>query len=588
MARIIRKVFVAFVALAAMSPWIHAAGPSPIADAAMTGDRATVRALLKEGGDVNAAQGDGMTALHWAAMQDDAELAGMLLYAGANLRATTRLGGYAPLHLSAESGAAAALQKLLEAGADPNTPAAGGTTPLMLAAASGNVAIVTRLLDKGADPNAKESAHGQTALMFAAARDRAEVVTLLLSRGADANVASAYTDLLALAGLDSEGRRAQAPQPQAGVPTPENGPAPAGARPAPENGPSPGAARGEAPRAPDVPGVTRGFRYNELIGRQGGLTALHFAARQGHVTTVKSLLAGGANINLVSPGDGTSPLLIALINGHFDLAMYLLEHGADPTLASSAAATPLYAVLNVQWAPKAAYPQPRAYLQQQHSYLDVMKALLERGADPNVRVNRKIWYTSYNFDQSSMDEIGATPFWRAAYASDVEAMKLLVAHGADPTIPTIKPARRPRNEDSPAEMSDVSGLPPVPVGAPGITPLQAAAGVGYGQGFAGNSHRFAPSGMLAAVKYLVDELGADVNAVDHEGNTALHHAAARGDNEMILYLVSKGADPKRVNRAGQTTVDMANGPVQRIEPFPETIALLEKLGAKNNHKCVSC
>jgi ankyrin repeat protein len=588
MARSIPKVFIAFVAAAAMSSWIHAAGRSPIADAAMAGDRATVRALLKDGGDVNAAQGDGMTALHWAAMQDDAELAGMLLYAGANLRATTRLGGYAPLHLSAESGAAAALQKLLEAGADPNAPAAGGTTPLMLAAASGNVTIVTRLLDKGADPSAKESVHGQTALMFAAARDRAEVVTLLLSRGADANVASAYTDLLALAGLDSEGRRAQAPQSQAGVQTPENAPAPAGVRPAPENAPAPAAARAAAPRAPDVPGVTRGFRYNELIGRQGGLTALHFAARQGHITTVKSLLAGGAHINLVSPGDGTSPLLIALINGHFDLAMYLLEQGADPTLASSAAATPLYAVLNVQWAPKAAYPQPRAYLQQQHSYLDVMKALLERGADPNVRVNRKIWYTSYNFDQSSMDEIGATPFWRAAYASDVEAMKLLVAHGADPTIPTIKPARRPRNEDSPAEMSDVSGLPPVPVGGPGITPLQAAAGVGYGQGFAGNSHRFAPSGMLAAVKYLVDELGADVNAVDHEGNTALHHAAARGDNEMILYLVSKGADPKRINRAGQTTVDMANGPVQRIEPFPETIALLEKLGAKNNHKCVSC
>jgi ankyrin repeat protein len=290
----------------------------------------------------------------------------------------------------------------------------------------------------------------------------------------------------------------------------------------------------------------------------------------------------------VSPGDATSPLLIAIINGHFDLAMYLLERGADPTLASSAGATPLYAVLNVQWAPKAAYPQPRAYLQQQHSYLDVMKALLERGADPNVRVNRKIWYTSYNFDQSSMDEIGATPFWRAAYASDIEAMKLLVAHGADAAIPTIKPARRPRNEDSPAELSDVSGLPPVPVGAPGITPVQAAAGVGYGQGFAGNSHRFAPTGMLAAVKYLVDELGADVNAVDHEGNTALHHAAARGDNDMILYLVSKGADPKRVNRAGQTTVDMANGPVQRIEPFPETIKLLEKLGAKNNHKCVAC
>jgi ankyrin repeat protein len=121
-----------------------------------------------------------------------------------------------------------------------------------------------------------------------------------------------------------------------------------------------------------------------------------------------------------------------------------------------------------------------------------------------------------------------------------------------------------------------------------VTPLQAAAGVGYGEGFAANSHRFAPGGMLAAVKYLVEELHADVNAFDHEGNTALHQAAARGDVEMIQYLVSKGADVKAVTREGRTTADMANGPVQRIQPYPEAVALLEKLGSKNNHKCVSC
>ena len=568
MTRSIRTVVMSVVGVVTLSAWLHGAGPTPIADAAKARDREAVRALLKQGGDVNAAHGDGMTALHWAAMQDDAELVGMLLSAGANVRARTRLGRYTPLHVAAQSGAAAMLHKLLDAGADANAATSSGTTPLMLAAASGNVTMVTRLLDKGADPNAKEGAHGQTALMFAAARDRAEVTRVLLARGADTSVASTFVDLLALAGLDGEGRRVQ----------------PA-AEPAPAQQP---AARLGPPRAPEVPGVTRGFRYNELIGKQGGLTALHFAARQGHIQTAKALVEGGADVNLVSPGDRTSPLLIAVINGHFDFAMYLLERGADPRRASDANGTPLYAALNVQWAPKAAYPQPRAYLQQQHSYLELMKALLERGADPNVRVNRKIWYTSYNFDQSSMDEIGATPFWRAAYASDIEAMKLLMAHGADPSIPTMKPARRPRNEDSPAELADVSSLPPVPVGGPGVTPLQAAAGVGYGQGFAGNSHRFAPTGMMAAVKFLVEEAGADVNVVDHEGNTAVHHAAARGDNEMILYLVSKGADVKKVNRAGQTTVDMANGPVQRIQPFPETIKLLEKLGAKNNHKCVSC
>ena len=136
---------------------------------------------------------------------------------------------------------------------------------------------------------------------------------------------------------------------------------------------------------------------------------------------------------------------------------------------------------------------------------------------------------------------------------------------------------------------DHSGLPPVPIGGPGMPPLLAAAGAGYGEGFAGNAHRFAPTGMLAAVKYLVEEAGRRRRTPrDDDGNTALHHAASRGDNEMIQYLVSKGADVTMVNRGGQTTVDMANGPVQRMQPYPETIKLLESLGAKNNHKCVSC
>jgi len=112
--------------------------------------------------------------------------------------------------------------------------------------------------------------------------------------------------------------------------------------------------------------------------------------------------------------------------------------------------------------------------------------------------------------------------------------------------------------------------------------------VGYGNGFAGNSHRHVPDGWMAAMKYLVEDLHMDVNARDQQGMTPLHHAAARGDNEMILYLVAHGADPKAVSRTGRTTVDMANGPVQRLRPFPETITLLEKLGAKNQHRCVSC
>jgi uncharacterized protein len=557
---------------ACCSAALIAADAAAVADAAMARASESARRLLRSGADVNAAQGDGMTALHWAATHDDAELARMLLYAGANYRATTRLGGYTPLHVASKTAHVGVMTALVEAGAAVDARTSTGATALMLAAASGSVDAVTVLLDHGADPNVTETANGQTALMFAAAADRAEVVSALVARGADAAAVSRVVDVSNVTApedkLQQEIRDAQTARLAGGA-----------------------AAKPAAAKEAGIAGVTRPFTYNELIGRQGGLTALHFAARQGAFATVRTLVEHGADVNKVSPADSVSPLLIATINGQFDTAAYLLEHGANPNLASDGGVTPLYAVLNIEWAPRMFYPQPRAQLQQNMSYLELLQALLDKGADPNARLTRKLWYTQFNFDLLRIDESGATPFWRAAYASDVDAMKLLVAHGADPNIPTTKPAKNTDRQGGTRgadESKDHSGLPPMPVGGPGIPPLLAAAGVGYGEGFAGNAHRFAPTGMLAAVKYLVEELHVDVNAVDHEGNTAVHHAAARGDNEMIEYLVSKGADVKRVNRGGQTTVDMANGPVQRIQPFPETIKLLERLGAKNNHKCVSC
>jgi uncharacterized protein len=560
----------AFMLMVALSVSLVAAARAPIADAAERRDAAAIRTLLKQGADVGAAQPDGTTALHWAALHGDAALASMLLVAGANVRATTRLGGYTPLHLASQTANAALITILLDGGADVKAPTSTGATSLMLAARVGSVESVKLLLERGADANAKEKTYGETALMFAAAADRADVVALLTAHGADPNAASAFTDLKALAVPEppTAGQSARLP---AEAP-------PAVAKPA----------DAKTPKPPDVAGVTRPFRYNELIGAQGGLTPLHFAARQGSLASARALVDAGANVNASSPADRSTPLLVATINGQFDLAMYLLDRGANPNLASEAGATPLYAAVNVQWAPKAAYPQPRAHLQQHTSYLDLMRALLAHGADPNARVNRKIWYSGYNFDQSNVDEVGATAFWRAAYAADVDAMRLLVESGADPRVPTMKAPER-RDPDSPdAGAGDVSGRPPIPIGGPNMTPLLAAAGPGYSKGFAGNSHHVAPAGMLAAVTFLVEACHADVNETDAEGNTAVHNAASRGDNEMIQYLVSKGANVNAVNRHGQTTVDVANGPVQRVQPFPETIALLEKLGAKNNHKCVSC
>lgn len=531
-----------------------------VTEAARRGDREAVRALLKAGADVNAAEGDGTTALHWAARSGDADLVQMLVSAGANVRATTRLGAYTPLMMAAQAGHSAAVAALLAGGADVEATTTTGTTPLMFAAQSGDTRTATMLVEGGAKVDARESAMEQTPLMFAAANNRTDVVKLLIARGADKAATSKVTDLnkLSMGGFGG-GRRGTG-----GAPTDGNRPV-------------------------DVAGVTRQYRYNELVGSTGGITPLQVAARQGFLETVKALVEAGADVNQRNPGDQSTALVVATVNGHFDVGIYLLDHGADPNLATDNGLAPLYGTLNVQWAPKANYPQPRAYLQQSVTHIEFMKRLLAKGADPNGRLVRKIWYSGYNFDLAGIDEVGATPFWRAAYGGDLEAMELLLAAGADPLIPTTKPAGRPPTGDGDRfTVRDVSGLPPVPVGGPGVTPLHAAAGAGYAEGFAANSHRYAPSGLLATVKFLVERTGADVNAVDHEGNTPLHNAAARGDVAMIEYLVSKGADVKRVNREGQTTADMANGPVQRTQPFPEALKLLESLGAVNNHKCVSC
>ncbi len=206
-----------------------------------------------------------------------------------------------------------------------------------------------------------------------------------------------------------------------------------------------------------------------------------------------------------------------------------------------------------------------------------------------------------SFRAAGVNFKGATPFWRAAYALDVDAMRLLKKHGADPNIPTIKPPRRRRRGgDSGGFSKSLSktfkrvvhffhmGNPEVPVGGPSIYPLHAAADVGYGQSFAGNAHRYVPRNWVPAVKFLIEECGGEVDIRDQNGYTALHHAASRGDNELVLYLVEQGADVTAKSRKGQTTADMANGPIERVVPFPETIALLTKLGAKNNNRCVSC
>lgn len=615
-----RKV-VRFLALASVIVAVGAGVPveSPVADAAERGDLDAVRALLRQGADVNTAQSDGMTALHWAASNNDVDVARTLLYAGATVRAKTRLGGYTPLHLASRGGHAEVVRLILEAGADPDAYTTTGVTAMHFAADADAGDVVDALAAHGGDVDARDGFAKRTPLMFATVRGADAAVRALLDAGAEVSLATRVKDYEAIdESLRAEQRqrarvRAAAEEPEEEEEVSEasaspvaaraqqgaargaqarqaGNPAPAAAtpgRPEPEESATPP----EEPEEPPVKALTSA----QQIGKQGGFNALHYAAREGHRSTAALLLDGGADVNRPTEGDQSSPLLVAVVNGNYDLGRDLLERGADPNLVSDDGAGPLFATLNIEWSLRTWYPQPQAFRQQETGYLEFMRLLLDAGADPNQRTTTHIWYAAYNAGRMGVDFTGATPFWRAAYATDVEAMRLLVEYGADPDIWTTRlPDRRrffdpnfpdTRPEDTP---EDPSGLPPVPVGGPAVHPLHAASGVGFGTSRVAQQHRSVPNGWLPAVRYLIDELGVDPNLRDKDGYNAIHHAAARGDNETILFLASRGVDINAISRRGQTTADLANSPEQRAQPHPATVALLEKLGSHNNHQCRSC
>lgn len=574
-----------------------AAPDSPLADAAMKGDAVAVRTLLASGADVNAARGDGMTALHWAAETGNAEITGILVSAGAILEVTTRLGAYTPLHVAGRKGAAGVIRALLDAGANPRSVAATGSTPLHLVAGAGSAQGAKHLLDAGAEVNARAGDAQQTPLMFAAAADRADVVTLLLERGADPNVTTTLMEAATRSAVDNYAGERMQEVLDAFKGDGNALPTPAQIQAALEVARAVQRAGVVPEKDEDEEEDPRAFFRQPPDEKWGSLTALHHAAREGAIEAAMALLDGGADIDFVTESDNTSPLTMAVINGRFDLAMKLLDRGADPNLATVDGVAPLYATFNVQWSPRSRYPQPRAHEQQETVYLDLAMALLDAGAEVNHQVTKNFWYFTYsgcgNGNCGLENQDGVTPFWRAARALDLDGMKVLRSWGADWNIATVKqPERRrgrnPRTGDTEDEdQVDPSGLAPIPVGGPAVYPIHAASGVGYGEGFAGNAHTHIPGNWIAAVDYLL-ELGADINQRDANGYTPLHHAAARGDTEMIQWLVDRGADVMVVSRKGQTTVDMANGPVSRVTPYPEAIALLESMGAINNHNCISC
>ncbi len=575
-----------------LSGAVGAPNESPVADAAEDGDVESVRALLREGADANAAQSDGMTALHWAAMHNNVTIARALIYAGATVQSKTRLGGYTPLHLASKGESRDVAAVLITNHADVNAFTTTGVTPLHFAADANAIGVIDLLLAAGADVDAPDAFSQRTPLMFAAMRGADAAARSLLAGGADPRLVTATKDYESI----SEQLRSEQ-QKRARVRAAEEEPAQDESEEAPQSAAipeTPPVTQDSASSPPEEPQV-KALTTAQQIGKQGGLAALHFAAREGHRSMARILLEGGADINQVTRGDQSTPILVAVINGNYDLARDLLEGGADPNVVSDDGAGPLFATLNIEWSLRTWYPQPQAFRQQQTDYLQLMRLLLEAGADPNQRTSTHIWYAAYNAGRMGVDFTGATPFWRAAYAVDVDAMRLLVEHGADPNIWTLKlPDRRRFGDPNPAnvrpgeEPMDPSGLPPVPVGGPAVHPLHAAAGVGFGTSRVAQQHRSVPDGWLPAIRYLVDELKVDPNLRDKDGYSALHHAAARGDNDVILFLVSRGADVHAISRRGQTTADLANSPEQRAQPIPATVALLEKLGSANNHECRSC
>ena len=481
MIRIVRR-SIGLLALTLLMGALTPVTESPVADAAQDGDVAKVRSLLRGGADVNAAQGDGMTALHWAAVGADGEMAELLLLAGAHPNPRTRLGSYTPLHLASRQGSVEVVRTLLSNDADVEALTSTGVGPLHLASESGSVEAVEALIDHGADPDVRDLRSGRTPLVFATASGRVEVMKTLLEAGADPSLTTYVVDYAQLSELDRTERQqrarliaaAQGQDPEQAANTPlgpygatqaaaerraaaraASGQAvteeelerqarlaeeerKAGAEKAEEEAQQEEQAKEEVqeeedqakqevadqtqqavdpdqPTDPDRPTAAGGnsqgpLSYAQLVGKQGGMSPLHLAARDGRTEAALLLLEAGVDVNVRTGGDEATPLLVAVINGNYDLALELLERGADPNLISEDGAGPLFAAINGRWAHRTWYPQPNAWQQQESDHLVLMEALLEAGADPNQRLTTHLWYVTYNAGRIGVDYSGATPF----------------------------------------------------------------------------------------------------------------------------------------------------------------------------------
>ena len=522
-----------------------AAVESDVANAAMARDRDAVRSLVAKHADVNAPQADGATAIQWAAYNNDLELADVLIAAGSNVKLPNHDGATA-LSLACINGNAAMIEKLLKAGADANERLAHGETPLMMAARTGSLDALKVLVDHQADVNAKENLRGTTALMWAAEQQHPAAVRFLVEHGANLGAASNPAALGKTAYL--------APTPQQRAAQKDlAGPGGGIRRARGAGGQRASAKPGAQPSEDDA--FTADFFAPAQNDKGGGLTALVFAAREGDLESVKILVEAGADVNQTTRY-GWTPLLTATQNRHYQIGAFLLAHGANPNMPNKGGWTPLYLATDNRNIEGGDYPVRKGDM----DHLDFIKLLLDRGADPNAKMIDST-ETRTIFTMQWLYEEGATAFLRAAQSGDVELMKLLLAHGADPKIPT-------KNGD---------------------TALMVAAGIGWVEGV---TYEWSDAQSLEAVKLCID-LGLDVNTVDTDGRTALHGAAHKGRNEVVQLLVDHGAKLDAHDHGSRDTIsgatlgrtwlplNYAEGlvrvGVQSAIPHPETAALLRKL-----------
>jgi ankyrin len=509
-----RSLVVAFclaTLLPAFGPRAMAAGDARLAEAAMKGDMPAVRTLLGQKVDVNAPGKDGTPALHWAVRSDDLATAGLLLTAGADAKLANRY-GVTPLFLACSSGNTAMIKLLLDAGADPNAADPTGETPLMTAAGIGTLDAVKLLLDRGATLNAKDPTFEQTALMVATREDHPDVVQLLVSRGAQVNART------------------------------RTGQTPAWLLPnsVPGFGHGIGIVRGGLP--------DRGLR--PFV--PGGLSPLLYAARDGRLDIVQTLVAAKADVNQVD-ANGITALIDAISNNHVEVARYLVDHGADINATDWYGRTPLWSAVETRNQDFDATTQENSI--NRAPFVDLIKLLIERGANVNARTKEvppfKRHFLKGTGSLAWVDITGQTPFLTAALSGDVTVMRLLLDHGADPKIPTVQ----------------------------GTTALMAAAGIDW---VFYQTYDEGPKALLEAVQ-LCYELGLDVNAVNSMGLTALHGAANRGSDDIIKFLVEKGAKLDVKDKEGRTPMTWAEGvflATHPAKPKPSSIALLKELGAK--------